>query len=56
MLVRIKFTGLPDIKKVMDFCMGKNPNHEELYDGNHLMCRINEVEGRILDPDKERTG
>jgi len=31
MIMRIKFTGLPHIKYIMDFCSGQTKNHKEIY-------------------------
>lgn len=52
LIMRIKFTGLPDIKHIMDFCACIHQNHSEIYHKKSFMCRINEEEGIIIDPPK----
>jgi len=52
--MRVKFTGLPDIWKVMDFCKGENERHDELYGKNRFKVRANETEGEIMTD--ERSG
>jgi len=56
--MRIKFTGLPNIKYIMDFCAATDvsKDHEEIYKGKKFMCRINEEEGPIFDDTQKRNG
>ena len=56
MIMRIKFTGLPNIKYIMDFCAGQCKDHDEVYHGKKFMCRVNEEEGPIFDDSQRRLG
>ena len=48
-LMRIKFTGLPEIVQVQDFIKGENTEHAALYGKKAFRVRANEVEGEIID-------
>ena len=50
MIMRIKFTGLPHINYIMEFCAHSKKDHAKIYGHNvAFLCRINEEEGKIID-------
>ena len=56
LIMRVKFTGLPDMEKVMDFCKGENGSHDEIYGKNRFKVRANETEGEIISESECRSG
>ena len=54
LLMRIKFTGLPYIVDVIDFCKGDSPDHNEKFGKAFFKVRANETEGEIMT--EERSG
>ena len=53
MIMRIKFTGLPDINDVMNFCSEKDPNHDVKYNKKYFKIRINEEEMNLFESYKK---
>lgn len=61
MIMRIKFTGLPELQQVMEFCTkekvnDENYSHEAVFGQKAFRCRANEEEGEIIDNDSGRSG
>ena len=58
LILRIKFTALPNIQYIMNFCAGAKEvdNYSEMYRGKIFQCRINEEETAIIDEAAGRPG